>query len=46
MIGAQRGVVIQMVRKELSRLAREPPLSREDKVRMGRIARAGLGIDR
>ena len=40
-----RGVVIQMVRKELSRLARELSLSREGKVRMGRRARAGLDIE-
>ena len=43
--GNMREVVIRMGRKELSRLARELSLSREGKVRMGRRARAGLGID-
>ena len=43
--GNMREVVIKMGRKELSRLARELSLSREGKVRMGRRARAGLGID-
>ena len=43
--GNVREVVIKMGRKELSRLAMELSLSREGKVRMGRRARAGLGID-
>ena len=43
--GNMRGMVIKMGRKELSRLARELSLSREGKVRMGRIVTAGFGFD-